>query len=662
MKSSKTSGSLKLKKFNEFSSEKTKNAWMEEVLKDLKGKPYDKIWWKTYEGFELEPYYKGFEIENLNIPDDQPGKFPYLRSNKPASIENSWAVRQDISNSDPKKAAELIAEAVKGGADGIDIKLNCELTSGKTVCKCKCECSKEKSRGVVINTKTDLNKILKDVDLKKTSVNIEAGVASKEIFEILKGSLDVKSKGSIDNDPLKELALNGDFGKGEKKRFEEMKSVFEDCQLYPDFKGLVISNDHFHDAGATIVQKTAYLLSTAVFYKEKIGKNISFSGFSEKIGLSYAVGQYYLLEIAALRALRLLWSNLGTAYDKKGEISPVSVHAKTGLFNKTVYDPHVNMLRTTTEAMSAIIGGCNSLTVLPYNVCIEEDDTFSSRIARNTQLVLREEAHLNKFIDPSKGSYYLEKATDLIAKEAWALFQKLEADGGIFEALKRGDIQKELAELKAKRLSNFSMRRDSLVGTNHVPNGAEVQKCSGKTEKPVQTLKLFKEDLYKTAKLNIEKIRPYRLAEEFEKSRKMTEKFNKENGRKVSVFTTTVGNLTMRKARASFASAYLAAGGFNIIDNNGFKDADEAVKEAFKSKAEIIVICSSDEEYPKYAPEIAAKIKSVNPGVVVIVAGYPKEIIEDLKKSGVDEFIHVKSDSIETIKSIQAKLGILKSN
>jgi len=649
-----------LKKFfKEFSSEKTKKAWMDEVLKDLKGKPYDKIWWKTYEGFELEPYYKGYEIENLNIPDDQPGKFPYLRSNRPASLENNWIIRQEISNSDPKKAADIIAEAVKGGVEGIDLKLNCVLTSGKTNCKCKCECSKEKSRGIIINTKNDLAKLLKSVDLKKTSVNIEAGAASKEIFEMLKGSLDKKSKGSIDNDPLKELALNGDFAKGEKKRFEEMKSVFEECKLYPDFKGLVISNDHFHDSGATIVQKIAYLLSTAVFYKEKVGKDISFSEFSESIGLSYAVGQYYLLEIAGLRALRLLWSNLGTAYDKKGNILPVDIHARTGLFNKTVYDPHVNMLRTTTEAMSAVIGGCNSLTVLPYDVCIDESDTFSSRIARNTQLVLREEAHLNKFIDPSKGSYFIEKATDLISKDAWKLFQDIEAGGGIFEALKRGDIQKELAELKVKRLSNFSMRKDSLVGTNHVPNGTEVQNCFEKPEKSVQTIKIFKQELYKSSKLNIEKVRPYRLAEEFEKVRKITEDFNKKNGKKVTAFMATIGNLTMRKARASFSSAYLAAGGFGIIDNNGFKDADEAVKEAYKSKAEIIVICSSDEEYPKYAPEIASKIKSVHPGVVVIIAGYPKEIIEDMKKSGVDDFIHVKSDSLETINNVQAKLGII---
>lgn len=620
------------KLFKDFKACASKEAWMEEVLKDLKGKPYERIWWKTYEGFELEPYYKGFEIENIEVKDDFPGKFPYLRSNKPSKKENSWTIRQEISCSDPKKAAEMIAEAIKGGAEGIDLKLNCELT-----------------------------KLLKSVNNSKTAVNIEAGVESSEVFGRIKDQLNEKSKGSIDNDPLKELALNGEFAKGEKKRFDEMRKIFDTCKDMPDFKGLVISNGHFHDSGATIVQKIAYLLSTAVYYKEKIAQDMSFSEFTKNIGVSHSVGQYYLLEIAGLRSLRMLWSNLIIAYDKKGTNPPVDIHAKTGLFNKTVFDPHVNMLRTTTEAMSAIIGGCNSLTVLPYDVCIGEPDLFSSRIARNTQLILKEEAHLDKFIDPSEGSYYIVKATDLIAKDAWKLFKKIEAEGGIFEALKRGDIQKELEELKAKRLSNFSMRKDNLVGTNHVPNPSEVSVCRCKEETVLeQKTGVFSGEMSKSSDVKIAKIKPYRLSEEFEKHRILTEKYNRENNKKVTAFMATIGNLTMRKARASFSSAYLAAGGFNIIDNNGFKDADEAVKEAFKSKAEIVVICSSDEEYPSVAPEIASKIKSVNPGVFVILAGYPTEIVETLKKSGVDEFIHMKSDSIATIKKIQTRIGILK--
>jgi methylmalonyl-CoA mutase len=639
--------------FGEFSSEKGKDKWMDEVLKDLKGKTYDKVWWKTWEGFDLEPYYKGADIENIVIPDDCPGEFPYLRSAKPLDTENSWIVCQEISQRNPKDAENAAAEAVKGGAECIDLKLNCELTSGKPDCGCKCSCRPEYTRGVVINTKDDLKGIIKAA--KGAGINIEAGVASKEIFSMIEPELD-SMKGSIDNDPLKELALNGEFAKGEEARFKEAKYIFDKCSGHNDFKGMTVSGVHFHDAGATIVQKIAYMLSTAVFYKEKIAPEMSFADFNKNIRLSYGVGQYYLLEIAGLRALRMLWSNLSSAYGDTA--SAPDIHAVTGLFNKTVYDPYVNMLRTTTEAMSAAIGGCSSMTVLPYNVCIGEADSFASRIARNTQLVLKDEAKFDRFVDPAKGSYFIEKATDLIAKEAWTLFKKIESEGGIFEALKKGDIQKDLAELKKKRLSNFSMRKESLVGTNFVPNYSEKSVCFEKRQETVQKPDIFGCVLYGSGGVKTEKINLYRLSEEFEKLRKATEKFGEKSGRNVSAFLATLGNLTMRKARASFAMGYLGAGGFEIIDNNGFAEASEAASAALNSKAEIIVICSSDDEYPAVAPEIASKVKAGNPKAVIVLAGYPKEIVEDLRKTGVDEFIHLKSDSLETIRNIHAKLGI----
>ncbi|MDD3044033.1 MAG: methylmalonyl-CoA mutase family protein [Candidatus Delongbacteria bacterium] len=639
--------------FEEFSAEKGKEKWMEEVLKDLKGKTYDRIWWKTYEGFDLEPYYKAADLEGIVIPDDCPGEFPYQRSAKPVEEENKWSVCQEISQRDPGDAKKAVADAVKGGAECIDLKLNCELASGKAGCGCKCGCRPEYTRGTVINTKDDLAGITASLD--GAGINIEAGVASKEIFEMIEPKLG-EIIGSIDNDPLKELALNGEFAKGEQKRFEEAEYIFNKCSEYKDFKGMTVSGVHFHDAGATIVQKIAYMLSTAVYYKEKFAGNKSFTDFNRNIRLSYGVGQYYLLEIAGLRALRTLWANIASAYGDK-DCAP-DIHAVTGLFNKTVYDPYVNMLRTTTEAMSAAVGGCGSMTVLPYNVCIGESDSFAGRIARNTQLILKNEAKFDRFVDPAKGSYFIEKATDLIAKEAWALFNKIESEGGIFESLKKGDIQKELAELKKKRLSNFSMRRDNLVGTNFVPNYSEKSVCPEIKKGIEQKLDIFGCELYRSGGVKIEKVRLYRISEEFEALRKLTEKFSEKKGKPVSAFLATLGNLTMRKARASFSMGYLAAGGFDIIDNNGFKDASEAADEALRSGAEIIVICSSDEEYPAVAPEIASKIKAADPKKVVVLAGYPKEIIDDLKKAGVDEFIHLKSDSLETIRNIQSVIGI----
>ena len=326
------------------------------------------------------------------------------------------------------------------------------------------------------------------------------------------------------------------------------------------------------------------------------------------------------------------------------------------MINKTKYDAHVNILRTSTEAMSAVIGGCNSLTVLPYDMAINEPDSFSMRIARNTELILGEEAHFDKYIDPAAGSYYIEKLTDSISQEAWKLFQEIEENGGMLEALKKNAIQGQINEVKNKRIKKLTSRQDNLVGTNHVPNNSEEAPIERKTT-PVEQNNDMLMDFYKDeAEYTVEKLKPFRVSKIFETMRASTEKFNKANGKKITAFMATMGNLTMRKARASFSMGFLGAAGFEMIDNNGFANVDEAVAEGISSGSEIMVICASDDDYKEIAADFTKKIKAKNSNIVVILAGYPKELIEPLKEAGVDEFIHVRSDSIEVLSSIQNKL------
>ncbi|MCK4979795.1 MAG: hypothetical protein KAS62_05330, partial [Candidatus Delongbacteria bacterium] len=375
-----------------------------------------------------------------------------------------------ISNADPKVAVKFTEEALSKGAVAIDLILHTKLRKGFAKCKCAGgDCDPTILKGMVVNSEQDIKNIVTAVGEK--GLNITAGVVSKQIFSMIKDNTELY--GSIDNDPLKELALCGSFALGEEKRFSEMKDIFEETLKMPRFKGIDISNDHYHNSGATIVQKIAYLLSSAVYYKDRIAQGISIDDFSDNVVLSYSIGQNYLMEIAGLRALRLLWSNIVKVYDESSE-TKIRIHARTGVINKTKYDAHVNILRTTTEAMSAVIGGCNSLTVLPYDIAINEPDSFSMRIARNTELILGEEAHFDKYIDPAAGSYYIEKLTDSISQEAWKLFQEIEDQGGMLEAIKKGLIQGQINEVKNKRIKKLTSRQDNLVGTNHVPNNSEV--------------------------------------------------------------------------------------------------------------------------------------------------------------------------------------------
>jgi len=231
------------------------------------------------------------------------------------------------------------------------------------------------------------------------------------------------------------------------------------------------------------------------------------------------------------------------------------IHAETGSWNKTVYDAYVNMLRTQTEAMSASLGGVDSITVLPFNAAYEASNEFSDRIARNQQLLLKEESHLSKIADPAAGSYYIEELTAAIADQAWKLFLEVQDKGGFLAALREGFIQAEIKKMAAKRDMNIATRRENLLGVNQFPNFTE--KVEGELDAAVfAPLDLTVEGA------EIETLKPYRGAQAFEALRYKTDVYSKTNKRPLA-FMLTIVNLALPKARAPFACHFFALTGFN---------------------------------------------------------------------------------------------------
>jgi methylmalonyl-CoA mutase len=303
------------------------------------------------------------------------------------------------------------------------------------------------------------------------------------------------------------------------------------------------------------------------------------------------------------------------------------------------------MLRTQTEAMSAALGGAHSITVLPFNSVFEDTTEFSERIARNQQLLLKEESHLDKIADPSAGSYYIESLTDSLAGQAWKLFLEIQDKGGFVAAVKEGFIQKEIKEIAAKRDRNIALRHDSILGTNQFPNFTE--KMGKEPDASVfQPLNLTVEGA------EVETLKPYRGAQAFEALRYKIDIYAKGNKRPAA-FMLTIGNLAFRKARAQFSCNFFAVAGFEVIDNNGFKTIDEGLAAAKAKSADIVVICSSDDEYAEFAPEAAGKLENE----ILVVAGNPACKAE-LEEKGITNFIHVKSNILEELKGYQDKLGI----
>lgn len=347
------------------------------------------------------------------------------------------------------------------------------------------------------------------------------------------------------------------------------------------------------------------------------------------------------MEIAKLRAARMLWAQVVKQYTDDQESAKMHVCAYTTTFNQTVFDSYVNMLRSQTEAMSAALGGVESMVVTPFDAPYEIPTDFAERIARNQQLLLKEECHFNRIVDVAGGSYFIEELTSALAGQAWKLFLATEEEGGFLKAALEGKVQTAINETSAARHANAGKRKEFMLGTNQFPNFTE--KSEGKRAAKCCCCCSKEEPAYK-------KISSTRLAADFEDLRIATE----ESGKVPTAFMLTIGNLAWRQARAQFSSNFLACAGYKVIDNLGFDTVEQGVDAALKAGANVVVLCSSDDEYATYA---IPAFQYLNNRALFIVAGAPA-CMDELKAAGIENFVHVKCNVLDTLKEYNQKLGI----
>ncbi len=359
--------------------------------------------------------------------------------------------------------------------------------------------------------------------------------------------------------------------------------------------------DWLHAMGATAVQELACALAMGV---ERL------DGGAAEIPLVFAIGPYYFVEIAKFRAMRLLWAHVLAAFGKAPGDCPLRIAAITPRRNKSICDRYTNLLRATTEALSAVLGGCDSLVIDPFG--------FDPHLALNVQRILKEEAHLDVVADPAGGSYYIESLTAMLASEAWKRFQQIEAEGGYTKFSESGSLSRALGESCAARDKAVSSRRRALVGVNNYPNLAE-----------------------KTPEMEPPTERGHgRLAEPFERIRARTAQMARETGRYPKVLLLKRGDLKMRMARANFCLNFFGCAGFDIVESEELAPAD------------LIILCSSDPEYLALAREICPQTS-----LPVLVAGNPRDQIEALKAAGVQGFVHIQSDAIQTLTQWQERIA-----
>lgn len=598
--------------------------WEAKIQQDLKGADYNKkLVWRTIEGFDLKPYYRSEDIADLPHQNILPGSFPFIRGSKAEG--NDWEVRQDFTVSDIKSTNIKILECLNKGVTSIGI-----ITLGS------------------IKSLSDMETLLNNVVIECIPVNFictsdAVSVAALYTELVNKRGVDKSAvKGSVSIDPLGSFLRSGNFITDEATDFQALKESIKTAGAeLPGLKLITIDGLHLNNAGAGSVQELAYVLSMANEYVAKLTEaGLPAEKVLPHIQFTLGAGSNYFIEIAKIRAARLLWSKIAEAYiGEPGDLAKVFIHVNTTSWNKTVYDPYVNMLRVTTESMSAVIGGADSLTVSPFDEIKGTVNGFSERIARNTQIILKEEAYLDKIADPSAGSYYIETLTQSVANEAWKLFVKTEENGGFIKAFKAGIIQNAINQTQQSRLNRVATRREILLGTNQFPNADEVIKG----QKQPADEKASENTLAKP-------INKCRAALEFEKLRTATDNAAK----RPKAFMLTIGALAWRKARASFSWNFFACGGYEVVDNLGFETVEEGVKAALDAGADIVVLCSSDDEYAEFAPQAKALL---NDKAQLVIAGAP-ECADELKAKGIEYFVHVKSNVLETLQHFNKVLGI----
>ena len=609
------------KLFAEFPAVSTE-AWEAAIAVDLKGADYErKLVWRTTEGFSLRPYYRAENLEGLETLGTQAGEFPYLRG---VSGDNSWLTHQTIAVKCPKAANEAALKMLNAGVDSLGFCVAEELTS---------EQLDELLAGIVLPA----------VELtfcgKGAGKLVALVLAKAEKEGVAKDDLHV----NFCIDPIvKHLSQKGDWceecegGKCLTKIADLIKATAE----YKGVRVVNVSANVFSDSGSTIVEELGFGLSVAHEYLVRLMEaGLTVDQAAKKIRFTFAVTSNYFMEMAKFRAARLLWANIVKQYEPACECScKMFVHARTSSWNQTVYDPYVNMLRGTTEAMSAAIAGVHSLEVLPFDYAYTTPTEFSERIARNQSLLLKHESHFDQVIDPAGGSYYIENLTKTIAEEAWKLFLELEEKGGYVEAFKAGYVVERVKASATAKDKAIATRRQILLGANQYPNFNEVADAAVTAEAVTRV----------AAEGNV--LVPYRGAMAFEAMRFGVDK----SGKELKAFMLTCGNLAMARARAQFSCNFFACAGIRVQDNNFFKSVEEGVEAALASEAQIVVVCASDDDYAEVAPKVQELLGGK---AILVVAGAPA-CTEELQAQGINNFINVKSNVLETLRSYLAQMGI----
>ncbi len=679
--------------------------WREEVVRLLKGGSFEKkMFTRTLENITVGPMHTKADTQDLPWADNLPGQWPYLRGHKAAG---GWLLAQELPLPTAEEFNNALRSDLRRGQNAVNLVLDKAGLRGMDPDQAAAKFVG--ADGTSLASLKDLETAFDGVDLEKTPLFVQAGSASLSLMALLLAMLEKQGKdprklqGCLGSDPVFGLAEMGQLPLAVSRLYDELAVISRwAASEAPNLKTLPVHEDPWHDGGADSALSLALVLASAVQKLRAMeDRNIEPEVAAGQIQFHLCMGTDFFMEIAKVRALRLLWSDVLSAAGCPAVAAEAKIHARTSRRTQTLLDPHVNMLRATTQAMSAVLGGVDSLHVGPFDELDSWPDEFSRRIARNVQLVLSHECHFDQVQDPAGGSWYVEKLTADLAEKAWSIFQEIEGAGGVLECLKSGWVQKQVAASAELRKSRLASRKDALVGTNQYPNPQEPsreprttdhellkkrrsesmseQRTSGAQEDHMMVLGRLEKIMDAGGEkllplltdaaslgatlgeltgilrhdtdtdLTVETIGLRRDAEPFECLRQKVDNL----GNQGQVFAACLGDVAKYMPRLDFTRGFFQAGGFKVVEDGFFTSADEVAKAALSSHAPLVVLVGLDETYGELGAETLQKLKALSPPPRVIMAGGSAD-----QHEGLDYTINARSNVLDVLGKIADGLEV----
>lgn len=671
--------------------------WKQAAVDSLKGGSFDRaMFTKTYEGITLEPLYTADNVHALEGARAYPSQSLMTRGSSASDyVGKLWEIAQPSSDASPADAAAVQRHELERGATSLSYTLDTSAASGCGPSDC----------GTIAACAADVAELVRGVDLSKHPLHLYAGASSALLLGALASAVTKGGghasdmRGCVGSDPASYLEERGELPASLDHLFDEMAETIRWAEAHAPHLRTVMARGHaLHNAGADAAVETAGAMAAAVSYARAMQeRGIGIDVFAKHLRFDLSIGANFFMEIAKFRAARTVWARIAEAFGGGEGARASEIFGRTSFFTKTVYDPFVNMLRTSEEAFAGVIGGADGMTVGCFDEAIRISDEFSRRVARNSQMMLRDEFHLTQPIDPAGGSWYVETLTTQLARKIWEELQRIEGEGGIFKSLEAGSIQGRAEATLKERFKNLASRRDRAVGVNMYANmterpleprphdrSAEVARAKSATSSAdLSAVKYGSTDgslidaisgamasgatfaqvrvaLGVDGGMKAAPLAVHRWTEQFEAMRAATEKFQAERGDNVKIFLANMGPIPQHKARADFITGFMEVAGFKVIGNDGHKTTEECAAAAVSSGADVAVICSTDATYPELVPPLAREIKAKAPKMKVLLAGAPAEEHKaSYDEAGVDDYVHVRTNCLEFLTGLQREKGMI---